>query len=157
MKIEWKTNTETIIENELKKGQINIIKVDEEDNEVKLQGVEFEVLDEKGNILEKIITDEKGKALTKKYPIRDFEKLTLREVKTLEEYVLNDNPITIKLTADKVTDVTIKNKKIKGKVEITKVDKKDNSKFLEGAKFGLYDENNNLIETLITDKTREGH
>ena len=55
MKIEWKTNTETIIENELKKGQINIIKVDEEDNEVKLQGVEFEVLDEKGNILEKII------------------------------------------------------------------------------------------------------
>jgi LPXTG-motif cell wall anchor domain protein len=157
VKIEWKTNTETIIENELKKGQINIIKVDEEDNEVKLQGVEFEVLDEKGNILEKIITDEKGKALTKKYPIRDFEKLTLREVKTLEEYVLNDNPITIKLTADKVTDVTIKNKKIKGKVEITKVDKKDNSKFLEGAKFGLYDENNNLIETLITDKTREGH
>ena len=157
MKIEWKTNTETIIENELKKGQINIIKVDEEDNEVKLQGVEFEVLDEKGNILEKIITDEKGKALTKKYPIRDFEKLTLREVKTLEEYVLNDNPITIKLTADKVTDVTIKNEKIKGKVEITKVDKKDNSKFLEGAKFGLYDENNNLIETLITDKTREGH
>lgn len=157
MKIEWKTNTETIIENELKKGQINIIKVDEEDNEVKLQGVEFEVLDEKGNILEKIITDEKGKALTKKYPIRDFEKLTLREVKTLEEYVLNDNPITIKLTADKVTDVTIKNEKIKGKVEITKVDKKDNSKFLEGAKFGLYDENNNLIETLITDKTRKGH
>lgn len=61
MKIEWKTNTETIIENELKKGQINIIKVDEEDNEVKLQGVEFEVLDEKGNILEKIITDEKVK------------------------------------------------------------------------------------------------
>ena len=55
MKIEWKTNTETIIENELKKGQINIIKVDEEDNEVKLQGVEFEVLDEKGNILEKIM------------------------------------------------------------------------------------------------------
>lgn len=157
MKIEWKTNTETIIENELKKGQINIIKVDEENNEVKLQGVEFEVLDEKGNILEKIITDEKGKALTQKYPIRDFEKLTLREVKTLEEYVLNDNPITIKLTADKVTDVTIKNEKIKGKVEITKVDKKDNSKFLEGAKFGLYDENNNLIETLITDKTREGH
>lgn len=157
MKIEWRTNTETIIENELKKGQINIIKVDEEDNEVKLQGVEFEVLDEKGNILEKIITDEKGKALTQKYPIRDFEKLTLREVKTLEEYVLNDNPITIKLTADKVTDVTIKNEKIKGKVEITKVDKKDNSKFLEGAKFGLYDENNNLIETLITDKTREGH
>ncbi len=145
------------IENELKKGQVKIIKVDEDDNEVKLQGVEFEVLDEKGNILEKIITDEKGKALTKKYPIRDFEKLTLREVKTLEEYVLNDNPITIKLTADKVTDVTIKNKKIKGKVEITKVDKKDNSKFLEGAKFGLYDENNNLIETLITDKTREGH
>lgn len=44
------------------------------------------------------------------------------------------------------------NERIKGKLEITKVDKYDHSKVLEGAKFGLYDETGKLIEILVTDK-----
>ena len=43
------------VENESKKGQIRIIKVDKDNDGIKLEGVEFEVLDEKGNMLEKII------------------------------------------------------------------------------------------------------
>lgn len=152
VKVEWNTDTETTVENELKKGQVKVIKVDEDNNEIKLQGVEFEVLDSNGNVLEKIVTDENGEALTQRYPVRDFKSLTLREVKTLDNYVLNDKPITVELTANETTAVTIENERIKGKVEITKVDSKDNSKVLEGAKFGLYDENDNLIETLVTDE-----
>ena len=49
-------------------------------------------------------------------------------------------------------NVTFENEKIKGKIEITKVDAKDENKKLEGAKFGLYDNKNNLIETLTTTK-----
>ena len=139
VKVEWNTDTETTVENELKKGQVKVIKVDEDNNEIKLQGVEFEVLDSNGNVLEKIVTDENGEALTQRYPVRDFKSLTLREVKTLDNYVLNDKPITVELTANETTAVTIENERIKGKVEITKVDSKDNSKVLEGAKFGLYD------------------
>ena len=41
--------------NELKKGQIRIIKVDLYNNEVKLKGVEFNLLDESGNVIEKLI------------------------------------------------------------------------------------------------------
>ena len=78
-------------------------------------------------------------------------------MKTLDEYAINDEPLTVELTENEVTDITIENERIKGKVEITKVDVKDNSKVLEGAKFGLYDENNNLIETLITDKNRKSN
>ena len=152
VKVEWNTDTETTVENELKKGQVKVIKVDEDNNEIKLQGVEFEVLDSNGNVLEKIVTDENGEALTQRYPVRDFKSLTLREVRTLDNYVLNDKPITVELTANETTAVTIENERIKGKVEITKVDSKDNSKVLEGAKFGLYDENDNLIETLVTDE-----
>ena len=152
VKVEWNTDTETTVENELKKGQVKVIKVDEDNNEIKLQGVEFEVLDSNGNVLEKIVTDENGEALTQRYPVRDFKSLTLREVKTLDNYVLNDKPITVELTANETTAVTIENERIKGKVEITKVDSKDNSKVLQGAKFGLYDENDNLIETLVTDE-----
>lgn len=148
----WDKDTENTIENELKKGQIRVIKVDKDNNEVKLEGVEFEVLDENGNVLEKIITDENGEALTKRYPIRDFDKLTLREVKTQEEYVLNEEPQTIELTENEITNITFENERIKGFVEITKVDSKDKDKKLEGAKFGLYNENDELIDTLITDE-----
>ena len=147
----WDKDTANTIENELKKGQIRVIKVDKDNNEVKLEGVEFEVLDENGNVLEKIITDENGEALTQRYPIRDFDKLTLREVETQEDYVLNEEPQTIELTEDEITNITFENERIKGFVEITKVDSKDNNKKLEGAKFGLYNENDELIDTLVTD------
>ncbi len=148
----WDKDTANTIENELKKGQIRVIKVDLDNNEVKLEGVEFEVLDKDGNVLEKIITDENGEALTKRYPIRDFSELTLREVKTQEDYVLNEEAQTIKLEENQITNVKFTNEKIKGFVEITKVDSKDKDKKLEGAEFGLYNENDELIDTLITDE-----
>ena len=148
----WDKDTANTIENELKKGQIRVIKVDLDNNEVRLEGVEFEVLDKDGNVLEKIITDENGEALTKRYPIRDFSELTLREVKTQENYVLNEEPQTIELTEDEITDIEFTNERIKGFVEITKVDSKDKDKKLEGAEFGLYNENDELIDTLITDE-----
>lgn len=152
IKVEWDKETKKTIENELKKGQVKVIKVDKDNNEVKLEGVEFEVLDENNKVLEKIVTDENGEALTSKYAIRDFSKLKLRETKTLENYVLSDKVETIELKENQISNIKFENEKIKGKVEITKVDSKDENKKLEGAKFGLYDENDNLIETLITDK-----
>ena len=136
----------------MKKGQIKVIKVDADNNEIKLEGVEFEVLDSNGNVLEKIITNENGEALTQRYPIRDFEKLTLKEVKTGENYILNDKPQTIVLKENEIENVVFENEPIKGKVEITKVDKKDHSKVLKGAKFGLYNAKGELLETLVTDK-----
>lgn len=151
-KVVWDKDTANTIENELKKGQIRVIKVDKDNNEVKLEGVEFEVLDENGNVLEKIITDENGEALTQRYPIRDFNKLTLREVKTQEEYVLNEEPQTIELTEDEITNITFENERVKGFVEITKVDSKDKDKKLEGAEFGLFNEKDEQIDTLITDE-----
>ena len=152
IRVEWDTTINTIIENELKKGQIKVIKVDKENNEVKIPGVTFEVLDEEGNVLEKITTDENGEAITKKYSIRDYEKLILREIETDERYVLNDKPQTVELEANQIKTITFENEKIKGKVEITKVDKNDSSKKIEGAKFGLYNDEDELIDTLITNK-----
>lgn len=40
----------------------------------------------------------------------------------------------------------------KGKLKITKVDSKDNSKTLEGAVFGIYNENNELVQEIVTNK-----
>ncbi len=84
----------------MKKAQVRVIKVDLDNNEVKLKGVKFNVLDENKNVLETIITNDEGEAITSKYPVRDFEKLTLQETETLQNYKLNTTPQTVKLEAN---------------------------------------------------------
>ena len=149
VEIKWDTTEENIIENELKKGQIKIIKVDKDNNEVKLEGVKFEILDENDNVLETIITNENGEALTSRYALRDFEKLKLREVETKENYVLNDEVQTIELEANEIKNITFENEEIKGYLEITKVDSKTKDK-LENVKFGIYNTDDELVEEIVT-------
>ena len=155
VEVKWNTTEENTIENELKKGQIRVIKVDKDNNEVKLEGVKFDVLDEKGNVLETITTDKNGEALTSRYPIRDFSKLTIVEKETLSNYVLNETPQTVTLTEDQIKDVTFENELKKGQIKVIKVDKDNNEVKLEGVEFKVYDEDNNLVDTLITDENGE--
>ncbi len=152
LEIKWQETTNVTVEDELKKGQIRVIKVDNEDNEIKLEGVKFGVYDNDNNLLETIVTNSEGEALTQRYPIRDFESLKLVELETKEEYVLNTEEQTIKLEENQITNVTFENQRIKGKLEITKVDEKDNNKKLEGVKFGVYDMNDNLLQEITTDE-----
>src|SRR5699024_2034652 len=100
-----------------------VIKVDSENNEIKLQGVEFEVLDKDGNVLETITTNQDGEAYTSRYAIRDYEKLYLHETKTNEFYKLNDKQVEVELKANQITTITFENEKKKGQVEVIKVDK----------------------------------
>ena len=153
IKVEWEKTTETTIENELKKGQIRVIKVDKENHEVKLEGVKFGVYDKEGNLLETIVTNKDGEAVTQRYAVRDFENLKLVELETRDEYVLNTEEQTIVLEANQIKNITFENQRIKGKLEITKVDAKDKNKKLEGATFEIYDANTNeLLQTVVTDK-----
>lgn len=148
-----------IFTNEKKKGQIKVIKVDKDNNEVKLAGVTFNVIDSNGTILESITTDKNGEATTHKYPVRDFEKLTLKEVETQKDYVLSDTPQTIELKENEITTIKFENEKIKGKIQINKTSANDNKLTgdkagtkLEGAKFEIYDAKGKLVDTLITNK-----
>ena len=153
--INWNETTNTTVENEKQKGQIKVIKIDKDNNEVKLKGVKFNVLDEDGNILETIITNENGEAFTKEYPVRDFEKLILQEVETLKEYKLNTQKKTIELKANEITNVTFENEVKKGKIKIIKVDKDNNEVKLQGVTFEVLDENGKIVQTLVTDKNGE--
>lgn len=155
--ITWNDTTEALVENELKKGQVKVIKLDEENKAIKLEGVEFEILNENDEVLEKIVTNENGEAISKKYPIRDFSKLKIRETKTLEGYELSNEVKTVTLEQNKITEVTFTNKKIKGKIEITKISADNNEltnetkgTLLEGAVFEIYTENDVLVDTLTT-------
>ena len=45
----------------------------------KLKNVKFQVLDKNKNILETIITDENGEAVTSKYALKDYNELYLKD------------------------------------------------------------------------------
>lgn len=159
IKVEWNLTKELQIENELKKGAIKIIKVDEENHEVKLENVKFRVMDKDGNVLEELITDKNGEAETSNYPIRDFSELKIQEIETLDNYVLDDEIHTITLEENQIKNITFENEKIKGQIEIIKISSNDNNITgdkkgtpLEGAKFEIYNSKNELVDTLVTDK-----
>ena len=155
VEVKWNTTEENTIENELKKGQVKVVKVDLDNNEVKLQGIKFDVLDENGKVLETITTDENGEAYTSRYAIRDYSKITIREKETLQNYILNDTPQTITLEADQIKTVTFTNELKKGQVKVIKVDKENHEVKLQGVEFKVYDEDNNLVETITTDENGE--
>lgn len=158
LKVKYNQTTETTIVNELKKGQIKIIKVDEENNEIRLEGIKFEVQDKDGKVLETLITDKNGEATTSKYAIKDYEYIYLKEIQTNNKYVLDDSIKKIKLEENQTKDIVFKNKKIKGKIKIIKTSKdynKINGKKagtpLEDVIFEIYDENNKLVQEVTTD------
>lgn len=159
IKVEWNETTNEKIENELKKSQIKIIKVDEENHEIKLENVEFEVMDEKGRILETIKTDKNGEAVTSRYPVRDFSNLYLKETITNKKYVLDDTVHKIELKENEIITKIFENKKIKGQIEIIKTSEED-SKItgmkagapMTNVEFDIFDENKQYIETIVTNE-----
>lgn len=161
LKIEWKETTNTTIENELKKSQIKVIKVDKENHEIKLENVEFEILDKDGNILEKVKTNKEGEAVTSVYPVRDFEKLYIKENVTNEKYVLDDTIHKVELKENEIVNHIFENQKIKGQIKVVKTAEEDNKitgdkkgSPIPNVSFDIYDENKNYIETIKT--TQDG-
>ena len=159
VEVENKETSEVIVTNELKKGQIKIIKVDKDDKKTKLEGIKFEVQDKEGNILETLITDKNGEAITKKYAIKEYENLYIKEIETDTKYVFNDEIKEIKLEANQIKELVFENEKVKGQIKIVKTSKDENKMNgkkagtpLEGVKFQIYSKNNKLLETLTTDK-----
>lgn len=88
-------------------------------------------------------------ATTKKLPID--QKYTAIERETKKEYVLTEETQTVELKQDEITSITFENEKIKGYVEITKVDS-ETKETLKGAIFGIYNENDEEIGQLETDE-----
>ena len=149
LETEYKNTLQIEITNEKKKGQIKIIKKDIDNRNIPLAGVVFDILDENGNIVDTVVTDARGEALTKMLPSIDT-KYTIREKITKQEYVLSDELHIVTLQENKIKPVEIFNEKIKGRLQITKVDGRDNSKRLEGVVFGVYNENNELVQEIVT-------
>ena len=97
------------LQNEMKKAGIKIIKVDAENNKIRIPNVKFEIYDENKNLIETLTTDERGEAVIDDLPI--YIKYTIKEIETAEEYELNSEVVTIKLEENQIKTLTFKNSK----------------------------------------------
>jgi len=157
--LEWGKTTNLQIGNAHKKGSIEVIKVDKDDNNILLEGVEFQLLDEKGNVVDTKTTDKDGKVSFSNINIGNY---IIRETKTQEQYnlaLVTDTNITVEWNQD--SKIMIENEKKKGQIEVYKLSEDDNkytnlpaNSPLPGTVFELYDEAGNLLETLTTDENR---
>lgn len=142
------------IGNEKTKGKVKVIKVDKDNSEIKLEGVEFVILDENKNIVDKLITNKNGEAISKELPIYK-EEYILKEIKTKEEYILDDSEIQINLDSNIIDAKIIENEIKKGKIKILKLDY-DTFKPLEGVEFDVINlTTGEIVEVIKTDKNGE--
>ena len=91
------------IENEIKKGNIKIIKVDADNNEIKIEGVKFNIFDENGNLITTVITNDKGEADICNLPIN--HKYIIKEVESAKDYILSEDVITVELNENEVKNI----------------------------------------------------
>ena len=140
-------------QNEKKKGQIKVIKVDLDNTEVKIPDVEFKIYDESGKVVDTLITDKNGEAVSKRLPID--QQYQVRETKTGNLYVLNNEPQTVTLKQDQITNMTFTNEKKKGQIRIIKVDLDNKEVLLEGVTFDILDEQGNVVDTIRTNEKGE--
>lgn len=97
------------IENEIKKGNIKIIKVDADNNEIKIEGVKFNIFDENGNVITTVITNDKGEADICNLPIN--HKYIIKEVESARDYILSEDVITVELNENEVKNIIFVNRK----------------------------------------------
>ena len=145
------------VKNELKKGRVKVVKIDKDNNEVKLEGVTFEILNKDMKVVDKIVTDENGEAISKKLPCVN-EEYFVREKETKESYVLSNEIKRIVLEEDKIRNLTFKNEKIKGYIKIIKTSLDDNpitgdtaGTPIPNITFNVYDLEGNIVDVLTTD------
>lgn len=98
------------LDNEIQKGGIKVIKVDKDDNKIRLEGVEFELQDLNGKVIRSGKTDSNGELVFEKLIIGKYK---LVETKTKEEYVLNSEKLDIEVENGKTIELIKQNEKIK--------------------------------------------
>ncbi|HDR7904102.1 TPA: LPXTG cell wall anchor domain-containing protein, partial [Bacillus cereus] len=139
------------VENEqLDKGSVEITKVDKDSQKV-LEGVVFEVQDDKGKVVTEVKTDKNGKAKISDLSVGKYK---LVEKESLPGYKQLTEPVSFEITKGmtEVLSLKIENEMVDtGNVEITKIDK-DNKAPLAGVVFEVQDDKGKVVTKVTTDK-----
>ena len=161
--VKLEVNNGKAIENKLKRGKINGIKKDEDGNG--LAGALIGLFDpnckefNKENAIITAVSDENGSFSFDNVP---FGNWILREFESPSGYVLSDENHLVTIENDKdIMEIEIENKKIRGNIELTKVDKDYPDNKLSGAIFEVYQDTNgnkklDSKDKLIGEMTEKG-
>ena len=139
VKIKYNETTEVAVYNELKKGQIKVVKIDADENNIPIEGVKFNIMTEDGEILETITTDKNGEATSDRIPIR-YQNVYVQEIGTDKNHVLNDEIIKFELKENQIVTETIENESKKGGIQVIKKDFDNHKILLDGVVFEVLDE-----------------
>ena len=158
--IEYNEDVELIIENEKKKGQIKVNKVDKDNNNIKIENVEFQILNKNNEVVDILTTNVEGVAVSKKLPIGEYY---LKEIATNSKYVLDANKIQVTIEEDKITNIVAENEKKKGKIQIIKTSSNDSpilnikkGEYLQNVEFEIFNESGTLVDVIVTDENGQG-
>ncbi|AMR05382.1 SpaA isopeptide-forming pilin-related protein [Bacillus thuringiensis] len=128
------------------RGNLEIIKVDNDNKNVLLAGAEFTLYDRTGKtVIRKITTDKDGIA---KFNNLKRDKYLLKETKAPEGYVISwdlKQGKIVELGTQETTTYKLANKKFVGKVVLTKSDDLNKNATLQGAIFTLLDKDKKVI------------
>ncbi len=133
-------------------GQIEITKLSED--ELPLAGAEFDLYNSENQLVEHLITDENGIALSDKH---SFGEYYLLETLAPVGYELSDEliPVTIANNdMENITSISVYNDAIQGKVEVYKVN--ESNEPLSGVEFTIYSVEDEEIATIVTDEEGYG-
>lgn len=136
------------ISNKHKTGSLRIYKVDADDEKIPIEGVKFEITDSIGK-KKTIETNKEGIAYIDN--IRTGG-ITIKEIETNEIYELPDETYKLEIQYNKTSEITIKNEKLKGKVEVYKKDAEDNKIMLKDVEFQVINSENKVVDTIKTNE-----
>lgn len=140
-------------------GKIAIHKVDNDtglstpQGEATLKGAVYGVYQEDGTYVTSITTDEKGYAQSNYLP--SLGRFYLQEITPSKGYELDKTKYYFDITTENLyPTIQVQEKVIEREYRITKVVASDKTQIMTpepNVKFGIYDRNNNLVSTFITD------
>ena len=126
------------------KGTLLIEKTDDE--KTPIEGVEFEITDENGNVVSTLTTNNLGRAGLANIP---YGKYYYQETKAPENVIMDTQKHEFSITENnQVIRKDIVNEKIKGSLKITKVG--DDNKPIANVKFNILSSDKQVIETVTT-------
>lgn len=106
--LKYEEEKEIIIKNELQKGGIKVIKVDKENNEIRLKKVKFQLKDENNNVITEGNTDENGELLFENLIIGKYK---IIEIETNSEYNLLEKEFDVIVLDNEIKELKIENEK----------------------------------------------
>ncbi|MEH7220096.1 SpaA isopeptide-forming pilin-related protein [Bacillus toyonensis] len=149
IKEQGKTLTFTV-ENKEVKGNVQLLKVDGENPDKKLEGAVFNLQDNNGKKISEHKSDKNGLIEVKNLP---FGAYSFVEKQAPTGYVTMKEPIPFSISEQgKTIMLTAKNKHITGELEISKVDIADGNNKLPNAEFTIFNEKGEEVAKGKTDE-----